>query len=393
MKDEIRNDQEEKIIKFPERQRKNDYKSSKSKNKSKTFFLWVILMAVVIFIFCCCTIDSTFDSTNAVNTETISLSNANNYDFTSYKDGYILAKDGKISCYNTNQSVQWEISGSKTTPKVSVNEKYTLTYYADDAIAIMTDGNKTIKIETPGNVQYGCVNNNGYCAFLVDEYGLKNKLVVYNKKGEMIYYRDNPDKFIPQIVLSDDNKTLITLELITDDSSVSSCLVITNVKSNKEISKIAFDGTIPGGCIFADSRNIITVFDSKINSHNTNGKLNWEVEFDGKSLYKYSYDDGIIACVFNSDDSVASGSEVVFYNKRGKTQGEFTTTEKIQKIELEDKRALLTYGKKLVLTNLKGKEISSADITYDMKEVHLMGTKKCALIVSNSQTAKLLPLK
>ena len=152
MKDEIRNDQEEKIIKFPERQRKNDYKSSKSKNKSKTFFLWVILMAVVIFIFCCCTIDSTFDSTNAVNTETISLSNANNYDFTSYKDGYILAKDGKISCYNTNQSVQWEISGSKTTPKVSVNEKYTLTYYADDAIAIYTIIAEEVSV-SPENVK------------------------------------------------------------------------------------------------------------------------------------------------------------------------------------------------------------------------------------------------
>lgn len=394
MKDETRQEQEEKIIEFPKTDKKHtERQNSNKQNKSRFFVFATILVVVIVIIICNFTIDSTFNSTNSVNTETISLSNANNYDFASYKDGYVLAKDGKISCYNTNQSVQWEITGSKTTPKVTVNEDFVLTYYEDDALAVVTDGDNTININTPGNVQYGFVNSNGYSAFLVDEYGLKNKLVVYNEKGKMIYYRNNPDKFIPQIILSDDNKSLATLELITNDSSISSCLVVTDIKTNKEISKIVFDSSVPGGCIFVDSKTILTVFDSKLISHSTNGKQNWEVTFAGKTLYKYSYNDEVIACVFNTDDSGTSGSEVVFYDDQGKNRGEFITTEKIQKIEYKENSVLLTYSKKLVLTNLKGKESSQADITYDMKEVHLMGTKKCALIVSNSQTAKLLPLK
>ena len=391
---EIRQGQNEKIIEFPQTDKKHTGRqNSGNQNKSNAFVFVIILLVVFVIAICFFTVDSTFDSTNSVNTETISLSNATNYDFASYKDGYVLAKDGKISCYNTNQSVQWEINGSKTTPKVTVNEDFVLTYYADDALAVVTDGDKTININTPGNVQYGYVNDNGYSAFLVDEYGLKNKIVVYNKKGEMIYYRNNPDKFIPQVIISDDNKTLATLELITNGSSISSCLVVTDIKTNKEISKIVFDSAVPGGCIFVNSKTILTVFDSKLISHSTNGKQNWEVTFAGKTLYKYSYNDEVIACVFNTDDSVTSGSEVVFYDDQGKKQGEFTTTEKIQRIEYKENSALLTYSKKLVLTNLKGKETSQADITYDMKEVHLMATKKCALIVSNSQTAKLLPLK
>ena len=348
---------------------------------------------VIILVICSFAIDSTFDSTNSVNTETISLSNANNYDFTSYKDGYILAKDGKISCYNTNQSIQWEIDGSKTTPKVTTNGKYVLTYYTDYALAVVTDGDETVNITTPGNVQFGYVNKNGYCALLVDEVGLKNKVVVYNNKGKMIYYRDNPNSFIPHIAFSDDDKSLVTLELITNDSSVSSCLIVTDVKTNKQISKIVFDNVLPGGCIFTESNAILAIFDSKILSYNTGGKLNWKADFGGKTLYKYSYDDGIIACVFNSDDSSSSGSEIAFYNKKGKSEGKFTTSEKVQGIEFKDKNALLTYGKKLALTNMKGEELSRADITYDMNEIHLMRTKKCALIVSNSQTAKLLPLQ
>lgn len=394
MKEDKKREQDDKIIKFPKKDKKNaDADTSKSQNKSKVLFYAVAFLVFLVLIICNFAIDSTFDSTTAVNTETISLSNVNNYDFASYKDGYVLAKDGKISCYNTNQSIQWEVAGSKTTPKIAVNGNYVLTYYADDAVAVVTDGDDTVKIATSGNVQHGYVNDNGYCAFLVDEFGLKNKIVVYNKKGEMIYYRNNPDKFIPQVILSDDNKTLVTLELMTNDSSVSSCLVVTDVKKNKEISKVVFDNSVPGGCVFFDSNTILTIFDSKLLSYDTDGKCNWEISFDEKTLYKYSYSDGIIACVFNTDDSVSTGSEVVFYNERGKTNGKFNTEEKVQKIEYKDKNALLTYGKKLVLTNLKGKELAQADITYDMKEVYLMGTKKCALIGSNSQTAKLLPLK
>ena len=394
MKDDIKQPQEEKIIKFPEKNQKREKeKKTKEHNKSRFFIFVAVLAIVIILVICSFAIDSTFDSTNSVNTETISLSNANNYDFASYKDGYILAKDGKISCYNTNQSIQWEIDGSKTTPKVTTNGKYVLTYYTDYALAVVTDGDETVNITTPGNVQFGYVNRNGYCALLVDEVGLKNKVVVYNNKGKMIYYRDNPNSFIPHIAFSDDDKSLVTLELITNDSSVSSCLIVTDVKTNKQISKIVFDNVLPGGCIFTESNAILAIFDSKILSYNTGGKVNWEADFGGKTLYKYSYDDGIIACVFNSDDSSSSGSEIAFYNKKGKSEGKFTTSEKVQGIEFKDKNALLTYGKKLALTNMKGEELSRADITYDMNEIHLMRTKKCALIVSNSQTAKLLPLQ
>ncbi len=376
---------DEKVIKFP--------KNSKKTKTKNPIVLYTVLVVGLLIILSKLFGGPSFESTNSVNTETIPLASANNFDFSSYKDGYILAKDGKISCYNTNQSVQWEIKGSKTAPKVKVNGDYVLTYYDNDSLAVVTNGRKTVDISTPGSAQYGYVNANGYCALMVDEFGLKNKVVVYNKKGEMIYYRDNPDKFITQIILSDDNKSLATVELVTSESSISSNLVITNIKTNKEETRVTFENTMPGGCIFTDTNSIIAIFDTRLQCYGLNGKLRWETKFDGKTIYKYSYDNEILACIFNADDSADSGSEVAFYNKRGKNIGSFAATEKIRNIDLKNKSALLTYGKKLVLTNLKGKEISQADITYDMKDSLFMGTKKCALVISASQDAKLLPLK
>ncbi len=376
---------DEKVINFPKNSNKN--------KKKKPLVLYTVLVIGFIVILSKLFGGSSFESTNSVNTETIPLASANNFDFASYKDGYILAKDGKISCYNTNQNVQWEIKGSKTVPNVKVNGDYVLTYYDNDTLAVVTNGRKTVDISTPGSAQYGYVNTNGYCALLVDEFGLKNKIVVYNKKGEMIYYRDNPDKFIAQIILSNDNKSLVTVELVTSESSISSELVVTNIKTNNEETRVAFENTMPGGCIFTDTNSILTIFDTKLQCYGLNGRLRWETKFDGKTIYEYSYDNEILACVFNTDDSAGSGSEVAFYNKRGKNIGNFTANEKIRNIDLKNKNALLTYGKRLVLTNFKGKEITQADITYDMKDSLFMGTKKCALVISASQDAKLLPLK
>ncbi len=378
---------DEKVIKFPKAQ-----KNKKSKKTGVYFVCLLVLIAVVFLVSKACD-SSNFNSTNAVNTEVISLSNANNFDFAGYSDGYVLAKDGKISCHNTNHAVQWEVTASKTAPKVVVNDDYVLTYYNDDKLAVITNGNKTTRIETPGNVQLGYVNTNGFCVLLLDEYGLKNKIVVYNKKGEMLYYRDNPDKFISHVALSDDNKTLLTTELITTESSISSELIATNIKKNESTSLAAFDSVIPGGCILTGKKDVVMVFETKMQCYSLSGRLKWETDFGNKRIFKYSYDDGIFACVFNVDDSANSGSEVVFYNKSGKRVGGFETEEKIQDIDLKSKTALLTMNRQLVLTNQKGKQISAADITYDMKKVIFMGTKKCALIISNSQDARLLPLK
>lgn len=380
---------QDKIISFPEKKSDSIKKSSNYK-----YIGYAVLFAVMIAVAFFAGSDSSFNTTNYVNTDIITLTDANNYAFSAYKEGYVLAKDGRISCFNTNQELQWEINGSKTIPQIKVNEKYVLVYYNEDKLAIVTNGSKTTRIKTTGNVIYGYVNNNGYTVLLLKEAGLKNKITVYNKKGDMLYYRDNPDKFISYAVLSDDNTSLVTSELITNENDISSELIVTNIRNNENVSSIKFQNAIPGGCILTKKKEIITLFETKMQCYGiSSGKLKWETGFGGKSLYKYTYDNSLLGFIFNKDDSANTGSEIAFYNKNGKRVGGFETKTKAQGIDLCDKTALLTLDRKLEVINTKGKHLSSADLTYDMKEVVFMANKKCALILSNSREAKLLPFE
>ncbi len=373
----------DKVINFPKKKNK----------KPRAYIIYIILLILIIIISANVGNGSKYTSTSESKGELISLSNANNYDFCSYKDGFALAKDGLISYYKADNTLQWEIKASKTAPKLAICGDYLLSYYNDDKLAVVSNGSKTIRIETPGNVQSGYVNSNGYCVLLQDEFGLKNKIVVYNKKGEVIYYRNNPDKFITHITLSDDNKRLVTCELVTDDSSISSNLVVTNIKKNEVIANIPLEGTIPGSCILTGKNEIVAVTETSLCCYSLGGKLNWQKDFDGKRIHRYSYDDGLFALVFNTDDSANSGSEVEFYNKNGRRTGGYKTEEKIENIHLKGKTTLITMNRRLVLTNQKGKQLSSLDITYDMKKTIFMDTKKTVLIISNSQDARLIELK
>lgn len=375
--------QTEKVLHFPK---------ESSKKTFPRFLIYVVVVIILLWIISLCFSSAQFDSTNAVNEEIISLSNSNTYAFSKYKDGFILAKDGKISCYNTNQQLQWDFSGSKTEPEIKTNGDWAIIYYPDASLAVVTNGSKTNRIKTQGDIIYGYTNSNGYCVLLTEESGLKNKISVYNKKGELIYYRDNPDKHIFYTLLSDNNKSLVTAELITDADTISSEFVVTNIRKNKITANVKFDGEIPAGCVLTEKNKIVALFETKMQCYTLGGKLKWQKDFENQRVFKHSYDDGVFALVFNEDDSENTGAKVEFYNKNARKVGEFKTEEKIRFVDLCDKTVLLSQNRKLFVANSKGKSIFNTDMTYDIKNVIFLKNKRCALVISNAQDARLVPL-
>ena len=219
----------DKILSFPEkesileekrrlRREKEKKKTASAKKVLSLLVLIAFISTIVIFILN----DTSFESTNQVNTSPILLSNANNYDYAKYLNGYIIARDGKISAYNTAQKLQWELKGSNAEPNLKCNGHYCLTYYCGDNIAVLTNGKNTQQIKTDGKISYGYVNKNGYSILFSSESGLKNKISIYDNNGKEIYYRQNADTLIPWAILSDDNYTLLTLELKTSNNKVTS---------------------------------------------------------------------------------------------------------------------------------------------------------------------------
>ena len=374
------------IIDFPKELKNNPVK--------KTGCLAVVFVCILATVLICSTLskNSNFSSTTAVDEEPISLSESNNYDVEKYLDGFIVAKDGRITCYNTAQLPQWEFSASKTAPEIAVNGTYALVYYSDDKEAYVTNGKKTKKIETTDDISYGYVNSNGYSVMFLDEAGLKNKIVVYNKAGDLIYYRDNPDRQIAFAALSDDNKSLVTIELLFEEKHISSELIITNVKNNTSVSKTKFDDAIPAKCIYTSKIRLIILFDTKMQCYNLAGKLKWEKTLDNRQANMVAYNDGVFALVFSDNEINSQGNAVIFFNDKGKKVGEFYTRERIADIDVCGHTALLTNGRKLMLINSKGKIVSNADTTYDVRKTMFMNNKRAALVISGSQEIKLVAL-
>ncbi len=384
-------DNNEKIIEFPKTSSVSENRNYRKPQRFVAYFAFAVFLVMVLFL--AVNSDSSFKSTNAINSDTITLSGANNFNFASYKEGYVLAKDGKISCYNTNQELQWETTGSKTTPAVKISDKYVLTYYNDDKLAVVTDGKKERKINTTGNVKYGYVNKNGYTVLFLEESGLKNKITVYNNVGDMLYYRDNPNKQITYAMLSNDNQSLITIELITTGENISSELVITNIKKNKTNAKINFEGLVPGGAVMVGTKEAAIIFENKVLFYSLGGKLKRQITFEGDRIYRFAYDNDIFAFIFNEDDSSNTGSKIVFYNLHGKKTGEYQTSSKARDIHLSSGKALLTLERELAIITSKGKFISSATMNYDMKDTVFISNANCALTISSAQEARLFKVE
>jgi len=383
------------IINFPDthdnKYHKTPRKSSKSNNLTLVILACLFFLIVgIIFLFS----DSTFNATNVVNSEPISILNTTNYCFADYKEGYVLAKDGKISCYNTDQKLQWEFDGSKTAPTVVTNGKYVLTYYKKDNLAVVTNGKTTRKINTDGNVAFASVNSKGYTTFLVNEDGFKSQLAVYDNKGNLKFKWHNSDKYITSAYLSNDNKTLIASEVRLIDSGIESQILVTNIKKQSDFKEYNLKDTVICSLHFIAKNKFLAVLDNKTVCYTTDMKEKWQIDYSSENLYTYDISNSNhIAFVFGKDDSMHSESYVDIYNNSGKKTGNYTSDKRINKIDMQGKTTLITYDRGFEIINNNGKVISGADLNYDIHNSIFIGNKKCALILSGSSATLVKPDK
>ncbi len=402
----MKDNNEEKIISFPnadkdsvtienepkdKKLKKNDEPSKVSYKRVFFYFALILSLSLIIYLV---VRDTSFDSTNTINESPIILSGANNFDYARYREGFIVAKDGKISCYNTNQELQWEYSSSKTSPTIITNDNYCLVYYTENKVALVTDGNDVSTINTTGNVIYGHVNSNGWCVLFVEEAGLNNKIIVYDDDGEQVYLRQNADRHIPYAFISDNNDYLISLEMFQSESGLSTDINIVDITETKDNKKaINFGKTFINGFFMYDDDEFAVITENTAEGYDTDGELCWKTEIK-QPIVKYAYNnDDIFALILNEDDSAATGSEVRFFETDGGVIASYKTDKKITDVDVCDNNALLRSDRELILINTKGKFISTAKVMYDIKDSVFITTKKCSLILTSSEELRLIPLE
>lgn len=358
------------------------------KNAKKRYIKYILLcFSVIIIIAAFFAINSgkdNFKNTDEVNRTAIDTLSSENYAFSAYREGYIYAKDGKISCYNTNQEMQWEINGSKTEPKIAVNEEYALIYYPNDALAVVTDGSKTKSIKTDGNVVYGTVNKNGYAALIVEEDGFKNQIAVYNASGKSLYKWHNSDEYITAVQFSDNNKYLVASGVGFDEKKVGAEAFVFDITTKDSAKKVALGDSVICDMKFISKNDFIVILDNKTVCYNIGQKEKWSIDYDGKNLCTYDISDiGSVALVFG-DDSAMSGSEIMFYNRRGTLKGKCKTDSKVSQINMQGSTALAICDRELAVLNSKGKKIYSQELNYDVRKSYFLGDKKTALTIAGS---------
>ncbi len=380
------------IIDFPAKSSNEttDTKEKKYRNKKKNNGFAYKSLAIVIALIICIVIfiifsDSSFETTDAVNDDPISVLSSENYGFAPYKSGFVFAHDGKIACYNTNMDMQWKIEGSKTPPTVKTNDRYVLTYYKNDDCAIITNGSSDVKIKSDGNVAYADVNSNGYATLIVKEEGFKNQIAVYDKDGKSVFKWHNSDKYISSAYLADDNHTLLATEIVLNDDGVSTNLVLCDIRKELKLKEFSLGESAVCDITFVSKNRFIAVCDDRMACFSTSLSKKWEVDYGKKNLYTYDVSNkNEVALIFGEDDSLLTGSEIEYYNARGKKIGSFVSKSKIQSIDVQGNHSLIAYDRKIAVVNSKGKEISSEELNFDIRKCIFMGNKKCALVISGA---------
>lgn len=377
------------VLEFPTN--KNEFKEKKIRKAGyhKKNYTSIIILAVIVLLTISAFVvrenGSNIDNeAGDVNQNVIDNINGEGYAFEAYRDGYIYARNGKITFYNTNREAQWEVSGSKTSPKLTVSDEYVLAYYPNDKFVILTDGEYTKKIKTDGGVSYAHVNKHGYCALIVEENGFKNQVAVYDDSGKSLYKWHNSDEYVTAVQISDNNKHMIASAVDLDDNKVGTKVLIFDITKRKDAEVVRFSDAVICSVQFISKKDFIVILDNETVCCNINKKMNWTIDYKGKNLCTYDVNNiGNTALVFG-DDSAMTGSEVLFYNSRGKLKGESKTDTKVSQIDMQGSTALAVCEREFRILNSKGKLLHSQKLGYDARWSYFLGDKKTALAIAGS---------
>ncbi len=312
--------------------------------------------------------------------------------FTSAKNARFAIHKGNIICVNETQYSSYSKSGElifkeavqMQSPSLVIKGDYVLINETGDKKISLYKGSKNLfTVKTEGNIISADVSEKGDVVAVTEKEYYKGQVVVYNKKGKLIFAWDSGSYDILDVAISADRQVAVAM-LNTDSGADSfiTCLGVdgetkyrTDTVSDSIIYDIEYDGELLNA--FADNKCL---------GVSKSGKITWNYDFGGKRLYHYRFRNGEKMLVFD-DESTGS---VVPLTSGGKAYSPIKTESMPDTVDIKSKHIAYNSGRDIFITDYKGKRVLKASCDSDVKQLHIIDSKHVLAVYSSSIQLKKL---
>lgn len=309
------------------------------------------------------------------------------FDYTS--SGIICVNETNYSSYNESGVQKWNEDIQVQKPYMEEKNGYILISSIGDKRICLYKGKKLLYSEKlDDNIFCASLNENGDVVAVTEKEYFKARVVVLNKNGKTIFAWDSGSYDILDAAISNDRN--VALSMLNTDTGAACFVTCMDVNGKTKFKTDSFDDTL----IFNLSYNgnkLKAIADNRCISFNSKGKILWDYGFDEKKLMRCAVsDNGYTALVFSTDIA----GKITVLSPKGKETGNIELLSIPEWIDIGTDTVAYNSGRDAVICDFDGKNVYETDCDADIKQLHILPSKKVLCVYSSSiQIKKLSKVK
>lgn len=309
----------------------------------------------------------------------IPVQNSANMEFVSCGDYLVGLDKTTINFFGKKGQAVHTGTVQLSTPVLRTAGNYILAVDRGGKKVYLYDGTKEVFcIDADNSIICADVSENGDVVLVCEKDFYKGCVVVYNKRGELVYVWNSGSDRIMDADISGQSRQLAVVTMSLDNNEITSNVLWCDIGKEKTETVAQYKGTLVYDAEFSGNM-LFVAGDDKIAGIGASGKAEWEVPLGDASLKRYDIGK-VMAGVFDIENL----PYIELYNQSGKKKSSIKLN--IQPDCMDMKESLVAYNEErtLVVSDTAGKESKRFSCMRDISDIILMSADTAAVVYSSS---------
>ncbi len=313
----------------------------------------------------------------------VALNGASNYKFANMGSKVICVSETMYRGYDKNGKLLWETPIQMQNPQISVRGDYVLiSETGAKKIQLYKEKKKVFETKCQENIVSADLSKSGDVVAVTEKKYYKGQVVVFNKKGELIFAWASGSYNILDAAISKERK--VAISLLNTDTGADSYILCLDVNGKEKYKTDLFKNSIIFDLQFG-GEGLNAIADDKCIGISSKGKTAWEFSYDGKTLTNYAVaSNGSKAFLLES----GGVGEILVITVGGRKYDPIKTGTLPDAVSIKSDYVAYNNGRDVIVTDFKGKSVKRASCNADIKQIHAIEKDKIFCVYNSSVQVK-----
>lgn len=326
------------------------------------------------------------------NNPVIELGEDNTSQYISYKNSIVMFSKYSMSAFNSAGDYIYEKNYNNISSYVSQfsslkfkkSDKYIAAYDEKGKdFVIFDNGGIFVNMKTEFPIVLVRPFDDGTFIVVTEDNSAKNKVEIYNKKGEKSFVWHSGVNYITDAILCSNSEKLVITSVDMASGTINSKMTYFDISSNVPYCENTIDDALITNLELVSSGKIIALSDNGLYYVLLDGEIINNYSFDDKMLEKFKFmKNGTIVMSFKGNGGIKSNIEIV--NKDGKKIGEYESDDVVKYIDVKNNNILICKNKNVDIVSRKGFLIRTIEYDKELNRAFFIG-KNNIVLIGNSE--------